>query len=86
MCGVAQYHVMEGNLKIIVVFKQPEESPFFLAEPRTSTERLMSSRSSSSPSESFSSASSLELGAGILPDGVITARELPLAKSAFVSI
>ena len=40
MCGVAQYHVMEGNLKIIVVFNQPEESPFFLAEPRTSTERL----------------------------------------------
>ena len=41
MCGVAQYHVMEGNLKIIVVFNQPEESPFFLAEPRTSTERLI---------------------------------------------
>ena len=42
MCGVAQYHVMEGNLKIIVVFNQPEESPFFLAEPRTSMEWLMS--------------------------------------------
>ena len=42
MCGVAQYH----GILIKVVFKPPEESPFFLAEPRTSTERLMSSRSS----------------------------------------
>ena len=42
MCGAAEYHNNHGKLNIMdVVFNQPEESPFFLAEPRTSTERLI---------------------------------------------
>ena len=46
MCGAAEYHNNHGKLNIMdVVFIQPEESPFFLAEPRTSMES-MSSRSS----------------------------------------
>ena len=41
MCGAAEYHNNHGKLNIMdVVFNQPEESPFFLAEPRTSMERL----------------------------------------------
>ena len=40
-------HVWCGRIPFaIMVFMQPEESPFFLAEPRTSMERLMSPHSS----------------------------------------